>query len=147
MDEFMKDLLVAYPNFGSTRYLHARLLKEQGKFDEALAELRFSESLQFTAVTLLAERASVAAYRGNAAEARADLQRLKEASRTQPVDGLLMAGVYAKLGDFDSAFDLLEGAYARRDSTLLSAATSPVLKALRGDSRFAALLRRLHFEP
>ena len=147
MDEFMKDLLVAYPNFGSTRYLHARLLKEQGKFDEALAELRFSETLQFTAVTLLAERASVEAYRGNAAEARADLQRLKEASRTQPVDGLLMAGGYARLGDFDSAFDLLEGAYARRDSTLLSVATSPVLKPLRGDPRFAGLLRRLHFEP
>ena len=146
MDGFMKELLVAYPNFGSTRYLHARLLKEQGRFEEALVELRFCESLQFTPVTVLAERASVEAYRGDAAGARADLRQLQEASKTQPVDGLLMAGVYAKLGDFDSAFELLEGAYARRDNTLLSAATSPVLKPLRGDPRFAALLRRLHFE-
>lgn len=146
MGELMKELLVAYPNFGFTRFLHARLLKEQGKFDEALEELRFSESLQYTAVTIQAERASVEAYRGHAAKARASLRRLKEESQTQPVDGLLMAGVYAKLGDFDSAFQLLEAAYLRRDSTLLSVATSPVLKPLRGDPRYASLLRRLHFE-
>jgi tetratricopeptide (TPR) repeat protein len=147
MEQFMKEQLVAYPNFGLTRFLHARLLKEQGKFDEALAELRFAESLQYTTVTVLAEHASVEACRGNTAEARADLLRLREASKTQPVDGLLMAGVYAKLGDFDSAFELLDRGYAQRDSTLLSVATSPVLKPLHGDPRFAALLRRLHFEP
>jgi tetratricopeptide (TPR) repeat protein len=147
MEQFMKELLVAYPNFGLTRFLEARLLKEQGKFEEALAELRFAESLQYTPVTVLAERASVEAYRGNAAAARATLLRLREASKTEPVDGLLMAGVYAKLGDFDSAFELLERGYAQRDSTLLSVATSPVLKPLSGDARFAALLRRLHFEP
>jgi serine/threonine protein kinase/Flp pilus assembly protein TadD len=43
LQTFMDDLLVAHPNFGLTRFLHARLLKEQGKFDEALAELQFSE--------------------------------------------------------------------------------------------------------
>jgi tetratricopeptide (TPR) repeat protein len=146
MEDLMKELLVAYPNFGLARFLNARLLKEQGKFDDALAELHFSESLQYPAVTVLAERASVEAYRGKAAEARVDLQRLQQASRTEPVDGLLIAGVYARLGEFDSAFESLDDAYARRDTTLLSAATSPLLKPLRGDPRFAALLRRLHFE-
>ena len=146
MGELMDDLLVAYPNFGFTRFLHARLLKELGKFDDALAELHFSESLQYSAVTVLAEHASVAAYRGNNEQARADLLRLEQESRTEPVDGLLIAGVYAKLGDFDSAFKWLEEAYARRDSTLLSMATSPVLKPLHRDPRFTALLRRLHFE-
>ena len=55
----MRELLVAHPNYGLTRFLHARLLKERGRFDEALAELDFSEQLQYSAVTVLAERASV----------------------------------------------------------------------------------------
>jgi tetratricopeptide (TPR) repeat protein len=145
MREFMNDLLVAYPNYGLTRFLNARLLKEQGKFDEALAELQFSESLQYSPVTVLVERASVEAYRGDAARAREHLQTLEQASLTKPVDGLLIAGVYARLGNADAAFWWLDKAYARRDSTLLSLATSPVLKPLRGDPRFAAFLRRLHF--
>ena len=51
----------------------------------------------------------------------------------------------ARLGRFEEAFEWLNRAYARRDTTLLSLATSPVLKPLRGDPRFAALARRLHF--
>jgi tetratricopeptide (TPR) repeat protein len=145
VQEFMKELLVAYPNFGMTRFLNARLLKEQGKFDEALSELQFSSDLQFAPVTILVERASTQAYRGNREEALVDLERLSKASLTQPVDDLLIAGVYVKLGEFDDAFRWLDRAYARHDNTLLSAATSPVLKGLHGDPRFVTLLRRLHF--
>lgn len=145
MQELMKDLLVAHPNFGLTRFLNARLLKEQGRFDEALAELQFSESLQYSPVTVLVERASVEAYRGNSGAALEDLSLLEKASQTKPVDGLLIAGVYARLGYFDAAFEWLEGAYSRRDSTLLSLATSPVLKPLRTDPRFRSFMRRLHF--
>ena len=147
MEEFMKELLVAYPNFGLTRYLNARLLKEKGQFGRALEELRVSDSLGYSAVTVLAERASVEAYCGNSAQARVYLQQLKKISETEPVDGLLIAGVYAKLGEFDSAFEWLEQAYAHRDNTLLSLPTSPVLKPLRGDPRFTSLLHRLRFVP
>jgi len=146
MSEFMDELLVAYPNFGFTRFLHARLLKEQGRFNEALAELTVSgETLQYSPITVLAERASIEAYRGNVAQARVHLRVLKETSATQPVDNVLIAGVHARLGDLDAAFDWLERAYTRRDNTLLSLNTSPVLKPLRTDPRFALLLQRLHF--
>src|SRR5450432_1401733 len=131
----MKDLLVAHPNFGLTRFLNARLLKEQGRFDEALSELDFSQSLQYSPVTVLVERASVEAYRGNVVAARFALDRLEKASQSGPGDGLLIAGAYATLGEFDRAFGWLDKAYSRRDSTLLSAATSPLLKPLRDDLR------------
>lgn len=146
MDGFMRELLVAHPNFGFTRFLHARLLKEQGRFGEASEELRFSESLQYSFVTVVAERASVAAYRGDVPAARADLDYLTRISASQAVDSLLIAGVYAKLGEFDRALNWLESAYAQRDNTLLSLATSPILKPLHADPRFATLLRRLHFQ-
>lgn len=147
MDQLMQELLVAYPNFGLTRFLNARLLKERGQFDAALSELVFSERLQYAAVTVLAERASIEAYRGDVTGARAHLRELTEMSEKQPVDTLLIAGVYAKIGDFDAAFGWLERGYQQRDNTLLSVATSPVLKPLRGDPRFGSLLERLHFTP
>jgi serine/threonine protein kinase len=146
MDALMKELLVAHPNFGFSRYLHARLLKEQGRFDEALAELAFSEQLQYASVTVMAERASIEAYRGNTKAAFDILAALTEKSATQSVDTLLIAGVYAKLGDADTALTWLERGYARRDNTLLSLATSPLLKPLRSHPRFIDLRRRLGFD-
>lgn len=147
MEALMTELLVAHPNFGFSRYLHARLLKERGRFDEALAELDFSERLQFSNVTTLAERASVEAWRGNHEGARAALRQLGEIARKQPVDTLLISGVYAKLGDRDTALSWLERGFEQRDNTLLSIATSPLLKPLHGEPRFIALCRRLHFDP
>jgi len=146
MEEFMPELLVAHPNHGLSRFLHARLLKERGRFDEALAELDFSARLQYTAATVLVERASVHAWRGDAAAARALLQNLTEIAREDSVDTLLMAGVYARLGDVDTAIDWLEKGYARRDNTLLSIFTSPLLKPLHADPRFIELCRRLHYD-
>lgn len=146
MEEFMRDLLVAYPNFGLARFLNARLLKEQGRFEEALSELRFSESLQYSPVTVLAERTSVEAYRGDRQKAGEDLRTLEKTAQSGgPVDGLLIAGVYARLGDFDQAFAWLERAYSKDDSTLLSIYTSPVLQPLRKDPRFQQMLQRLHY--
>jgi tetratricopeptide (TPR) repeat protein len=145
METFMKELLVAYPNFGFARFLHARLLKEKGRYDDALEELGFSQRLQYSGVTVVAEKASVEAYRGDSRTALKYLGDLRKIAQTQPVDNLLVAGVYAKLNDYESAFKWLDFAYAQRDSTLLSAATSPVLLPIRRDPRFIDLLRRLHF--
>ncbi len=146
MEAFMRELLVAHPNYGLTRYLHARLLKERGRFDEALAELDFSERLGYSAVTVLVERASVHAWRGDAEAARAVLRKLTEIAKEEAVDTLLIAGVYVRLGDVDAAFDWLEKGYARRDNTLLSIFTSPLLKPLHADPRFIELCRRLHYD-
>ncbi|QOY88829.1 protein kinase domain-containing protein [Paludibaculum fermentans] len=146
MQQHLREQLVAFPNFGLTRYLNARLLKHQGRYAEAQEELDFTAKLQYPAVTVMAERASLEAFRGRPDEARRLLARLEEISRTGSVDGLLIAGVYAQLGDADQAMAWLDRAYERRDTTLLSIATSPVLKPLHGDARFVALLRRLHFD-
>ena len=98
-------------------------------------------------MTVLVERASLASAKGEVAEARRMADQLAETGRTQPIDGLLLAGVYAGLNDRDAAFRTLEDAWQRRDNTLLSLATSPVLAPLHGDPRFQALLAQLHFTP
>ncbi len=147
MNRHMKEQLVAFPFFGFTRFLNARLLKMQGRFEEAQAELNFSKTLGLNPVTVLAERASLDASCGRRADADAELAQLEALQRSEQIDGLMVAGVYTSLGKFDSAFKALEDAYRKRDSTLLSLATSPVLRPLHSDPRFRALLARLHFTP
>jgi tetratricopeptide (TPR) repeat protein len=147
MNDLMQELLVAHPNYGLTRFLNARLLKEQGRYEAALRELEVSAMLQYATVGVMAERASIEAYRGNSVAALKILDELTELSKAQPIDSLLIAGVYARLNDFDSAFESLEAGFARHDNTMLSVATSPVLAPLRRDPRFTSLLERLHFSP
>jgi Tfp pilus assembly protein PilF len=147
LEQHMSEQLIAFPNFPATRYLRARLLKLEGKFDDAEQELSFSQALGLNSVTVLVERASLSAFRGDTERALEYLGQIEQIGRARQVDGLLVAGVYAKLGDRDRAFRWLEAAYERRDNTLLSLATSPVLGPLRSDPRFSDLLRRLHFTP
>jgi Tfp pilus assembly protein PilF len=137
--------LTTYPNFALTQYLYARLLKLERKFDQADDALSFAEKLGANQVSVLVERASLEEYRNDLSKAHKYLAQLEEIAKTHEVDGVLLAGVYAGSGDFESAFRVLEDAYRRQDNTLLSLATSPVLQPLRADPRYRTLLQRLHF--
>jgi hypothetical protein len=56
----------------------------------------------------------------------------------------LVAAVYALAGDKDRAFEWLDKAYAERDGESITyLKVDPSFKNLRGDPRFAALLRRI----
>jgi Tfp pilus assembly protein PilF len=147
MRDHMTEQLVTFPNFAATRYLNARLLKLEGKYAEAERELAFSEALGLNPLTVLVERASLSAFRGDRTRAYELLAGIERMGRMGQVDGLLIAGVWAKLGDLNRAFSSLNAAYERRDNTLLSMATSPVLAPLRRDPRFSMLLAKLHFTP
>jgi tRNA A-37 threonylcarbamoyl transferase component Bud32/Flp pilus assembly protein TadD len=145
LHEHMEQQLKLFPNVPATRFLHARLLKLEGSFSYAEDELSFAEKLGLNPLTVLVERASLKEYEGNMEEARREIKQIVDAARTQEIDGLLLAGDYAGLHDYDAAFRTLELAYDRKDSTLLSIATSPVLGPLKRDPRYKSLLAKLHF--
>ncbi len=73
-------------------------------------------------------------------------EALKILDRIERMEGYrspaLMAFVYGALGDTDKAFSHLEQAYADRDILLRYIATGYEYDELRGDARFADLLRR-----
>ncbi|MBZ5533987.1 MAG: protein kinase [Acidobacteriia bacterium] len=143
--QHMDEQLISFPNVNLTRYLYARLLKLEGRFNEADDELTLAEKLKLNPLTVLVERASLKQYEGNFVAARDLTSQIEAASAGNEVDGLLLAGVYAGLHENDAAFAVLETAYQRRDNTLLSLATSPVIEPLRKDPRYTSLLKRLHF--
>ena len=55
-----------------------------------------------------------------------------------------IAAVYAFRGEIDLAFQWLDRAYNDRDTGILEMKVDPLLKSLRGDSRYAALLQKLN---
>jgi hypothetical protein len=55
-----------------------------------------------------------------------------------------IAMIYAWRGDKDRAFEWLDRAYAQSDGGLTLLKTDPATRGLRGDPRYAALLRKLN---
>ncbi len=55
----------------------------------------------------------------------------------------LIASVHARLGEHDAAFDWLEKAFQERVSFLVYFKVHPLFENLRGDPRFAALVKRI----
>jgi hypothetical protein len=68
---------------------------------------------------------------------------LNQVSKRRYVPSYQLAVVYAGLDDKDSAFRLLENAYAERSGSLIYLNRDPRLKDLHSDSRFADLVRRI----
>ena len=97
------------------------------------AALAFGQNL--TGEALLAARS------GNRELALAKLAALKE--RDGEFGNFDSARIYAQLGEKDAAFEALNRAWEGRESSLLGLKVDPYLDPLRGDSRYAALLRML----
>jgi hypothetical protein len=55
----------------------------------------------------------------------------------------VIAGVYAFREESDKAFEWLDRAYVQRNSGLILTRVDPLLKNLRHDPRYAALLKKL----
>jgi hypothetical protein len=85
--------------------------------------------------------ALLAARSGNRELAFAKLAALKE--RERDFGNFDSARIYAQLGEKDAAFEALNRAWEARESSLLGLKVDPYLDPLRGDSRYAALLRML----
>ena len=102
-----------------------------GRTEEAA--LAFGENI--TGEALLAARS------GNRELAFAKLAAVEE--RDREFGSFDSARIYAQLGDMDAAFEALNRAWEVRDSSLLGLKIDPYLDPLRGDSRYAALVKKL----
>ena len=71
------------------------------------------------------------------------LARLEEESKQHYVRSEIMAMGYAALGDIGKAFDALERAYQTRSGGLIYLNVDPAYAPLRGDPRFADLVKRI----
>lgn len=131
----------------------ALFLLEHGHADLGRKQLERARALQADDPSMLASLAIASAASGRRDQAHRQLAQLKAESARRYVSPVIPAFVHAALGEHDSAFALLEKAYAARDPLLIGIQNVDLpmglhppperAAALRADPRFADLVRRM----
>jgi tetratricopeptide (TPR) repeat protein len=137
-----RELVRLQPFEASSHLALARALEWQGRFQEALAEC--SEARKYSAsVTSLAFRGCIEAALGDLAAARKDAAQVRAYWSSRPFQTMLLASLYCRIGELDTAVEMLNQGYERGDSTILTAPFIPYLDPLKDDAGFIRFLHRL----
>ncbi len=140
-----QQVLELAPSFAPALRGIARARQVEGRLAEALVVARRARELapEQPEPEYVADVVHCLARLGRLEEARREARALEAVSAHWPYS---LAVATLALGDRAGALELLERAYAERDPQFRLAAIDPRLRALRGDRRFAAILRRAALE-
>jgi len=140
------------PNFAVGHERLAHLYTYLGRFNDAIAEESMAralsgEDLQVVQSHEEALRKSLTAH-GDQGYWRTllDFATVKPNPPEAYDDAYGIAIIYARLGEKEKAIDSLESAYAERKIAMTEIGVEPAFDALRSDSRFHGLLRRVGLE-
>lgn len=124
---------------GARRWL-AHTYNAKGMYTEALS---VAEHISQRDIAFQTHDGYPYAKLGRRSEALAIISRSKEAERSQYVMSYWTAVTYAALGEKDAAFAELEKSYRNRDWFLQRLKVDPFMDPLRGDTRFAEMVKRI----
>ncbi len=145
--EQLQKTLELDPNSKGVQFSLGKVYQAKGAYQEAVARYKSAVSPEESSIASLAALGQAYGLSGDRSEAQQVLQRLNEFSASRYVSPFDIALVHAGLGQNDQAFAWLERARQDSSNRLLLIKVEPVLDSLRGDSRFADLLRRLGLPP
>ncbi len=115
----------------------------QGKFAEALTDLRKWEKAQPDGATMAFE-AYIYGRMGKPTEARHALSRVKQSLQASGgLNTLLLPLAYTGIDQRDEVIRLLQEAYAQHSNAVLGLKVDPFYDSLRNDPRFQELLRKV----
>jgi Tfp pilus assembly protein PilF len=117
-----------------------------GMIPEAEAEYRMAVSLSSEHARATAALGTLAARQGRIDEARAVLDALHRRAAERYVSPVDFVALQISLGLVDDAFASLNRAWGERRGWMAYLRVEPALDPLRGDPRFAELLRRMHLD-
>jgi TolB-like protein/DNA-binding winged helix-turn-helix (wHTH) protein/lipoprotein NlpI len=139
-DAFQHALAIR-PGEAYTAFALGTLQLVDGKAQEALATFQNNSLDAFRG-------AGVAMAEHTLGDANASQQALDKLIATSAADAAYqIAEVYAWRGEKDKAFEWLERAYRQQDGGITLIKNDLRLASLRGDSRYAEMLRKLNFPP
>ena len=139
----LKQVLAADPHRVFARVHLAECYEQKGMYPESFAEMKTVRA-EFHGQEGIGD-AHLFASMGKIQDAR----RILKYEEQPPPDGAqnwqFIAGVYARLGEKDRAFQWLDQGYQNRDFFMTFVKTDPAMDPLRSDPRFAALVKKIGF--
>jgi tetratricopeptide (TPR) repeat protein len=144
----LKQVLDLDPDFAFAHQRLGEVYLRKGWHAEAIAELERAADLGWSTHTLN-KPLLVHAYAASGDRARATqlVRDLTSRAARGYVPPFAIALAYTGLGDKEQALAWLERAVATHDPDVIGVGSSPLLDPLRGDARFARLVRRMGLEP
>jgi adenylate cyclase len=136
----LNDTAQRFPTAGTVHYRLGLVRLQQHRLDEALSEFNLEPRGVFGQ---LGAPLALDAL-GRRAESDKMLNEALATSTAPAAAAYQIALVYANRGDRDAAFRWLERALEQRDAGMHWMKFDPLLKALRSDPRFQALLVKMH---
>ena len=134
-------------NFIYARFHLGMTYAHQGRFEEAIAELqRAIEQAGGRGAVIRSALGYVYGLGGRREEALRVLAELQTFPMNREVSPFYLAMIYAGLGDNAQALRWLESAIEERYNWVVWLRTEPVFERLRGEDRFAAMLRQIGLE-
>ncbi len=132
------------PTHPISRWILSQAYLVKGMYEESRAHNE--KWLQDDPLSQFALRDAGIAYAklGRRDKAEEMIGRLREIGKTQYIPTTRIASVYGALGDMDKAFVELEKGFEARDWELYRSGIEPYMDDLRGDPRFAELIKRLN---
>ena len=119
----------------------------KGMFEEAIGEIKKGLGLFPKDPQLIELMGHISALKGENEKVQAILDELVERSKKEYVSPLVIAQLYAFIGEIDKAFEYLEKGYERRELEYGTIRLSPLSHVLRSDPRFIALLKKMGLKP
>ena len=116
---------------------------ESGRYEEALADIDESARSAAPSPWHWSALAYVYGRAGRRAEAEHALAQLLKLVRSEATDPAVISWAYVGMGRREEALAWLEKAYAHRSNVLTTLKVEPGFDALRDDSRFQDLVRRV----
>ena len=135
------------PNFSMA---HAQLgvaYWGKGMYKEALAPLQRAVELEGEGSVRMIQLAMGYGFAGQKEKAQKFLKRLKERAKTEYVDPTWFAGLYAAIGDNNTALDWIEKSYDERTPTATMLMVDTRFNTLRSEPRYQAVLNRMGLAP
>jgi TolB-like protein/DNA-binding winged helix-turn-helix (wHTH) protein/Flp pilus assembly protein TadD len=141
-DEAVSELAVR-PNDASALWHLGYVLIAKNQPEEAIPLLEKAVSISDGSAGVIAVLVRAYAHAGRRADAVRLLEELKKRRQAGYVPAGAFVNAYLGLGENDLAFAWLEQAYKEQSNILQFARVHPFFDPLRGDPRFADLLRRV----
>jgi TolB-like protein/DNA-binding winged helix-turn-helix (wHTH) protein/Tfp pilus assembly protein PilF len=139
----LRSVLAVRPNDSSALWFLGFALIADGQSEEAIPVLEKTVSIMDRSPGAIGVLVRAYAHAGRRTDALRLLAELKRRKQAGYVPAAAFVNAYLGLGDYDQAFAWLEQAYQEQSSILLWLKVHPFFDPLRGDPRFADLLRRV----